>query len=53
MPVEISTESYYVSFHTINFPCFLPYFFPVLHVMEWYVKADVKHNLLRIASTVS
>jgi hypothetical protein len=24
----------YISFRTVNFPCFLPYSFPVLHVIE-------------------
>jgi hypothetical protein len=36
-PVEDSTGSliiYYISFRTINFPCFPPYSFPVLHVIE-------------------
>jgi hypothetical protein len=31
----------YVSFRTINFPCCLPYCFPTLHIIEWYIKADV------------
>jgi hypothetical protein len=34
--VENSTGSliiYYINFRAINFPCFLPYSFPVLHVI--------------------
>jgi hypothetical protein len=36
-PVENATRILnicYISFHTINFPCFFPYSFPVLHVIE-------------------
>jgi hypothetical protein len=43
-PTENSKESlviYYTSFRTINLTCFSPYSFPVLHVIEWYVEADV------------
>jgi hypothetical protein len=43
-PVDNSTGSLticYISFRTINFPCFLQYSFPVLHVIEWFVEADV------------
>jgi hypothetical protein len=31
----------YASFRTINFPCFFPYSFPALHVIEWYVEAEI------------
>jgi hypothetical protein len=30
----------YISFRTINFPCFVLYSYPDLHVIEWYVEAD-------------
>jgi hypothetical protein len=44
MTVGNSTVSliiHYVSFRTINFPCFLPYSFPILCANEWWVEADV------------
>jgi hypothetical protein len=31
----------YINFRTNNLSCFLPYYFPVLHVSEWYVEADL------------
>jgi hypothetical protein len=43
-PVESATGSLticYTSFRAIHFPYFLPYSFPVLHVIESYVEADI------------
>jgi hypothetical protein len=31
----------YTSSHIIYFPCFLPYSFPALYLIEWYVNDDV------------
>jgi hypothetical protein len=31
-----------------NFLCFIPYSFPILHVIEWYVEAEAKSHLPRI-----
>jgi hypothetical protein len=43
MHVDNSREtlSFLCEFGTINFPFFLPYSFPVLHVIELYVEAHV------------
>jgi hypothetical protein len=43
-PVENSVGSLiicYISFGTINFPYFLPFSFPVLHVIEWCIWANI------------
>jgi hypothetical protein len=53
MPVDKSTGNViicYISFRTMNFLCFLPYSFPVLHVIEFYVEDDVCH-LPRVTRT--
>jgi hypothetical protein len=33
----------YIRLYTINFPYFLPYSFQILHVIEQYVEADIRH----------
>jgi hypothetical protein len=53
-PVTNSTGSLiipYISFRTVNFPCFLPYSIPVLHVIEWSVEAGIYHHLPRTTHT--
>jgi hypothetical protein len=43
----------YSSFRNINFPCFILDFFPVLHVIEYYVEASAQRHLPRIIYTNS
>lgn len=57
VPTENSTRSLnicYVSFHTIHFPSFLMCSFAVLHVREWYVKAEghLQHKIMQIFNHV-
>jgi hypothetical protein len=37
----------YITFRGVNFSRFLPYSFPLLHVTEWYVEANIELHLLR------
>jgi hypothetical protein len=49
-PARNSTWSFlisYMSFRIINFPCSLWHTFTVLHVIEWYIEADVSLHLPR------
>jgi hypothetical protein len=39
--LTVSLIIHYVNFCAINFPCFLLYSFPNLHVIESYVETDV------------
>jgi hypothetical protein len=44
--IQQEDSSFFVQFHTVNFPRFLQYSFPVLPVIKGYVKADVEDPIV-------